>query len=100
MTDSLIALFSGRQSSVCILEFEGWMEGKCLHNEIPEVMSILEDSYTINNVSTLTLQPKISTLFYGKWRIDAIAIDTITKQSAGCIRALAQIIPKPQPAKG
>ncbi|KAK3931189.1 tRNA 5-hydroxyuridine methyltransferase [Frankliniella fusca] len=58
------------------------------------------DSYTINNVSTLTLQPKISTLFYGKWRVDALAIDTITKQSAGCMRVLAHIIPKPQPAKG
>ncbi|KAK3915213.1 putative transporter [Frankliniella fusca] len=55
--------------------------------------------YTINNVSSESLQPPkaVPVFFYGKWRVDVRVRETKENKIYACMRGLLQTVPKTAP---
>ncbi|KAK3931506.1 Anthranilate phosphoribosyltransferase, partial [Frankliniella fusca] len=56
---------------------------------------LLAGSYSLSNLSSALLNDNtVPIMFYGRWRVDALLVDSKTRQRLACVRVYDDIVPK------
>lgn len=64
------------------------------HN-LPSRFSLMQGSYSVSNISSTILNLKVPPAFYyGKFRVTATLVNSVTNELVACERAFLSVLPK------